>query len=351
MNRRTILCLPVLLALSCGPRAREIVVKVPDMCREGTSVAIQAQVLDTKGGAMQVPIQWSVEPATVGAVEQGKIKCLAEGLATVSATVGDLHVSRKVTVTSPLVATWLRTGDDLAGMRLRIAVAGEAGLAGYIVGSPDDRALAGLKARNPSASDEEVEQQLACVAHVWAPGLKKWDKIRRLDQTRWSLEDLSKDFRQGLCRENVAKAQYLDNYELTLLNPERLEIRNLKQAGVPQAWQVVPDIDAHVIAANRLGCQKAIEVAQAGYGAALPAILELQKGVNDRFWAGDGSLVEFKTLGLLVQTLTSAQTALQVGAYKARQEAARVPASEEPGVTGAVRASQEMFHACKDVSP
>ena len=302
---------------------------------------------------MSAAVTWSVEPASAGAVENGKLKCVAEGVLTVRAAAG-VSATRNVIVTSPLTGTWVRRADELAGMKLRIDPAGDSSLAGHIVGPPTDDAVPAIKAANKNATDDAVEGTLGCEAHVWAPGLKKWDKVKRLGATRWALEDLWKDVKAGgsVCRENQGNSRYAPDYELALSGPDRLEERNLKVAGPPQIWERTLDLDDKTIASARTVCDKARESAQAAYAAVLPGVLDNQKQVNEKFWGGNGSLADFKSTGLLASTLTAAQSALSDGAYKARKTAHQVPSTEmDPGVHKAVEASQAMFNGCKDVSP
>ena len=353
MLGRVIPCL--LFMVACSPKPKAIELAVADHCREGEAIALKATVKDAKGAPMEALVSWSVEPPTSATVENAKVRCKSEGAATIKASAGEATASHKLTVQSPLVGTWLRSGDEYAGMRVRIAPQGDGGLAGYIVGPPDETAIPGLKATGKSVSDDDAQQRLGCVAHAWAPGLKKWQSLKRLDSSRWALSDLGKEIKigPGVCRENAAKSEYLTDYEMSLATPDRLEIRNLKVAGSPQVWARTVDVDDAALAGKRAACEQAGGDAKATYEAVLPPLVEQQKAVNAKFWAGNGSLTEFKSFERIVATLTAAQKALSDGAYKAQRAARQVPTSDEqdPNVVRAIKASEAMFNACKDISP
>lgn len=344
----------VALGTGCASKPKAIELQIPDRCREGESLDLKATVKDTKGAVMQPPVSWSAEPQTNALIENAKLKCKTEGSVTVTASAGEAVATHKVVVDSPLVGTWVRGGDEYSGMRVRIATQGDGALAGYIVGPPDETGIPGLKAVGKNVGDDDAQQRLGCVAHAWAPGLKKWQSLKRLDTARWSLSDLGKDIKvgPGICRENAAKSEYLPDYEMELATPDRLEIRNLKIAGPPQVWTRTADVDDATLASKRATCEKATTDAKGAYEAMLPPLVEQQKAVSAKFWAGNGSLKEFKSLERLVASLTAAQKALGDGAYKAHRTAQQVPtADQDPGVVRVVQASEAMFHACKDTSP
>ena len=339
------------VSLACSAKPASIIISCPSTCREGTTIHIAAQVKDAKGRVLSLPIAWSIEPSTAGKLEGANLHCQAEGKLLLRATLGVSSV-REVTVTSPLIGTWQRQGDRYAGMMVRLSAGDDGSLAGYIVGPPGEAALAAIK-KEPKTDDEMANAILACSAHTWSPGLMKWKGIKRLGPRRWSVVDLNKEFYIGrsTCREDEKKSQYVEGYELSLVNADKLELRNLRINKVPQSWSRIEDIDESAIAAQKAACEKARDVAAKAYADFVPALDENAKQVSAKFWAGNGSLAEFQVTQRLATTLKAAQTSLTQGAYRARQAARAVPTKAAPEVKKLCDLSEAMFGACKDVNP
>ena len=337
---------------ACSPKPAAIDITCQATCREGTTIQVAAEVKDAKGRVLPLPITWTVEPSSAGKLEGAKLLCQSEGKLLILANAGIGSV-REVAVTSPLIGTWQRQADDYAGMRLRISSGDDGSLAGYIVGPPNDAALPAIKSER-KMDDGWAEAMLACSAHAWSPGLKKWNSIRRLGAMRWSVSDLNKDIRVGRasCDEDDKKSQYLEGYELSLVDANKLELRNLRVNKAPQSWLRIPDADEGVIAGQKAACEKALDVAAKAYSDLVPGLSETAKEVSGKFWNGNSSLTDYQTAQRLVAALKSAQASLSKGAYSARQAARAVPTKAAvPEVKRALELSDAMFAACKEVAP
>ena len=280
------------------------------------------------------------------------LTCQAEGALSLRATAG-VSAIHKISIVSPLTGTWIRRSDHYAGMKLRVSAAADGGLAAYIVGAPTEAALPAMK-KEYKVNDDAADAYLACSAHIWAPGLKKWDEIKRLGEKRWSLIDLNKEFHvsRTVCHEDAAKSQYGKDYELTLVGADKLELHNLRVTAPPQMWDRIADIDEAAFASLMAACGKARDVAEKAYADVVPTVSDIEKDVSGKFWSGNGSLAEFQATQRLAVTLKTAQASLSEGAYKAIRAARAVPTNDSmPNLKTVREASEVMFNACKDVSP
>jgi hypothetical protein len=162
----------------------------------------------------------------------------------VTAMVGTVRASKAITVTSPLVGLWVRHADDKDGMTVRVQASAD-GLSAYVVSAPG---VAALKYLKEDISHVATDFALKCVQQRWPAAVKKWKSVRRLTATRWSLSDLSKPvklFRNcnqfGYCTPPVCKAgkvEFVDNYELTLIDPNHAETRDSTLgADTIQRWE------------------------------------------------------------------------------------------------------------------
>lgn len=340
------------IVLACTPKPESLTITAPASCREGTTIKVTAQVKDGKGRVLPLPVAWALDPPAAGKVEGTTLVCLAEGTLTIRATAG-VSATHKISVLSPIIGTWIRQDDAYAGMRLRISAAAE-GLAAYIVGPPTEAALPAIKKGYKAKDDNIADVILGCSAHVWAPGLKKWSDIKRLADKRWSLADLNKKVHaiETACREDESKSQYANDYELTLVGADKLELRNLRVTAPPQIWNRIADIDEAALASQKTACDKAREGAVKAYAEVVSTVSESAKEVSGKFWSGNGSLAEFQATQRLAATLKAAQASLADGAYKARRAARAVPTNDSvPNLKTVREASEAMFNACKDVSP
>lgn len=338
--------------LGCAPKPTSVTITCQSTCLEGSSIQFAADVRDAKGQRLPFPVAWSVEPNSAGKLEGARLLCLSEGKLSIRATTSGISSVHEVNVASPLVGTWQRQNDHYAGLKIRISSDNESHFAGYIVGPPDDSALPAIKSER-KIDDARAGAILACAAHVWSPGLKKWSGIRRLGEKRWSVTDLNKEFSIGRasCREDESKSQYEEGYELSLADANKLELRNLRINQAPQSWQRIPDVDEAAIAAQKAACERARSTAAEAYAEVVPALDENAKQVSTKFWAGNGSLGNFKVTQRLVAKLKEAQAGLTQGAYRARQAARAVPTTAAPEVKKACDLSEAMFEACKDLAP
>lgn len=351
--RRTVVAVVLAeLSQACTPKPESIAITGPTSCREGTTIQVSAQVMDGKGRVLPLPITWTLDPPAAGKLDGPNLTCLAEGALSLRATAG-VSATQKISITSPLIGTWVRQFDTYAGMKLRISAATDGSLSAYIVGAPNDAALPAIK-REHKTNDDVADALLGCFAHIWAPGLKKWDEIKRLNEKRWSLTDLHKAVTVlgANCRENEAKSRYDKDFELTLVGVDKLELHNLRVTAPPQIWDRIADIDEAALASLKAICDKAREVAEKAYAEVVPTVSETEKVVSGKFWSGNGSLTEFQTTQRLAATLKAAQSSLSDGAYKARRAARAVPTNDAvPNLKTVRDASEAMYNACKDVSP
>jgi len=337
---------------ACSPKPASMAITCQATCREGTTIQVAAEVKDTRGHVLPLPITWIVEPKTAGKLMGPDLFCQFEGKLSLRATTSGISSVREIAITSPLTGTWQRQDDQYAGMKIRISAAGDGSLAGYIVGPPNDAALASIKSERKS-DDEKANNILTCSAHTWSPGLRKWSGIRRLGDKRWSVSDLSKEVHVGRssCEEDERRSLYVEGYELNLASADRLELRDLRVNKAPQSWQRIADVDDTAIAAQKAACEKARDVAAKAYADVVPGLDENAKQVSAKFWAGNGSLGDFQATQRLATTLKAAQASLSQGAYKARQAARAIPANAAPEVKKLCELSEAMFGACKDVDP
>ncbi len=340
------------ISLACTPKPESITITGPTTCREGTTIQVSAQVKDGKGRVLPLPIAWTLDPPAAAKMEGPNLACLAEGALSLRATAG-VSATHKLSISSPLIGTWVRQNDVYAGMKLRISAAADGSLAAYIVGAPTEAALSAIN-KEYKVNDDAADAYLACSAHIWAPGLKKWDDIKRLGEKRWSLTNLYKEVHvsKTYCREVEAKSQYGKDYQLTLVGTDKLELHNLRVTAPPQIWDRIADIDEAAFASLKAACDKAREVAEKAYADVVPSVSESEKAVSGKFWSGNDSLANFQAAQRLATTLKAAQSSLSEGAYKAIRAARAVPTNDSvPNLKTVREASEAMFNACKDVSP
>lgn len=241
------------LAIACNrvPVPASVAIETPDECREGESVPLTIEVKDVTGKPIRLAVQWAVDPSSGGTIERATLHCAKEGGIHVTATVGTVRASKTITVSSPLLGLWMRRGDDKDGMTVRVQASAD-GLSGYVVSAPGAGSLPFLTKEAPNVSSDFA---LKCVQQQWPPEVKKWKAVRRLTATTWSLSDLSKPvnlFRHcnpftGDCNPTckTGKVEFLDNYELTLIDSAHAETRDSTQgADTIQRWERVDLADA-----------------------------------------------------------------------------------------------------------
>jgi len=353
VRRVALLALFGTVGWGCSSKPVSIAITCQSTCAEGATIQVAAQVKDAKGRALPLPIAWTMEPSTAGKLTGPDLFCQSEGKFSLRATASGVSSVREIAITSPLMGTWQRQDDHYAGMKLRISSGDDGSLAAYIVGPPNEAALPAIR-KEPKTNEAMANAYLACSAHTWSPGLMKWKAIKRLGERRWSVTDLNKEFYIGKssCGEDENKSQYVYGYELSLVNAEKLELRNLRVNKGPQSWQRIADVDESAIAAQKAACEKARVIAVKAYADVVPGLDENAKQVSAKFWAGNGSLTDFQTTQRLATTLKAAQVSLSQGAYGARQAARAMPSNEAvPEVKKLRELSENVFSACKDVSP
>ena len=89
------------------PAPASVKMQLPSQtCREGTTMALAATVLDADGGVVPAPVTWTTEPPSVIEVNGPSLRCAKEGTGQVHAKVGTLDAKETINVVSPLVGRW-----------------------------------------------------------------------------------------------------------------------------------------------------------------------------------------------------------------------------------------------------
>lgn len=234
------------------PEPKDITVSVDGPCREGGEVPIRPKVTDAEGSGMNANVTWTIDPPGSGTADGTVLRCSKEGELRVTATAASAKASVQVVVGSPLIGFWVRRGDQKAGMKVRVE-AEKDGLSAYVVEPPGIDALAFIKRDFPQLTADPI---LKCSAKVWAPGVKKWKAVKRSSDRRWTLADLSKPMVLQRCNRilgecsqqcAVGKTEYIEDYELTLVNDQHAEVRRTTTGSEDvQRWERGSGPDAGV---------------------------------------------------------------------------------------------------------
>lgn len=244
---------------------------VPGTCIEGSSHPIKVTIRNASGDALEVTPTWSSHDEA--SVQGSTLRCRKEGDASLTVLVEKATTVIEVHVLPPLTGTWVRRGDDKAGMAVAISRERD-GLAGYVVRGPGLEAVAYLrKAASTKVAPQEAESAatfaVECLQTHWVPGIKKWDAIQRATNDRWTMRDLSKEIAltpkcdapnmalrrmmgqqecPRICK--LGKSTYSTDYEMVLVSADRLEVRSTTTPAVIVWEREVVQVPARPITAS-----------------------------------------------------------------------------------------------------
>jgi hypothetical protein len=233
----------VLVMIACGPSPASIELNgLPDAPVEGQSATVTAVVKDKEDNPIEeIDVAWKFEPQDSLQHVGNQLTFSKEGAASIQMTVGDLQVSKDISIGSPLVGVWQRTTQPFKGMEVEFKYLGPK-LIGEIKTAPPINDEATQWRVETFFSDVKGYKNI-CFSGWFGSGLRKWEDINRLDNTIWEVKSLAaQPPKEGIHPDKPCPAPIMDYNKMvvTMASPDTLSLRDQKNidvnSGTSQTW-------------------------------------------------------------------------------------------------------------------